>query len=146
LTKCSRCGREGKYPLYMVHNPVSQVLAKSKPTKALKLVDWVCRDCLTPKERWQLIEWPRIKRELATEEPEVMLDDEFSYWLEKASTFVCPYGRDPRDCDDWGCPLLDDCIEYLKANVIVDRVREGKIRIVQSGIKPIGSGSWEAPV
>ena len=145
MGKCSRCGKE-RYPLYMVHNPVSQTLARSNPRKALKYVDWVCEDCLTPKERWQLIEWPRIKRKLATEEPEVMLDDEFNYWLEKASSFACPHGRDPRNCDDWGCEWLDDCIECLKANAIIDRVREGKIRIVQSGVKRLGSGSWEVPV
>jgi len=146
--KCSRCGKE-KYPLYMIHNPVSQVLAKSKPTKALKLVDWVCEDCLTPGEKWRLVTLPKIKRELQaerTEKPEVMLDDEFNYWLEKASTFACPFRRTPESCDDWGCDLLDDCIEHLKAKAIIHRVMEGEIRVIQSGVKPLGKGSWEAPV
>lgn len=130
----------------MLPNPVSQVLAKSNPMKAFKLVDWVCRDCLTPRERWQLIELPRIKRELVAQKPEVMPDDEFNYWLEKASSFTCPFRRTPEDCDDWGCPLLDDCIEHLKAKAIIHRVIEGEIRVVQSGIKPLGHGSWEVPV
>jgi len=91
----------------MIHNPVSQVLAKSKPAKALKLVDWVCQDCLTASEKWRLVTLPKIKRELQaqrTEKPTIT-QDEYNRLLSIVANFKCPIGEDPRECDGSRCPL-----------------------------------------
>ncbi len=130
---CSRCGRN-VYPLFSMPTMVSKV------TRQIKDLEWVCEDCLTPKEKLM-----RNLRQLKKSEKEWMLDEEFGFWMAKVSGFNCPFHRDPFDCDRFDCPRFDECLEFLKANMTVDKVLRGKIKLVNSKARP-GEGEWEAPL
>jgi len=133
--RCPKCGREvdrlyGSWP-----TAVTRVMGK------LRNIQFVCFDCLTPKEK------------IAVKLREYMIEDlakkpirisRFTY--EEAcrilDTFKCPKGWDPHRCEGRSCPVKQvvvkdgfveaedyywDCRDYLKAESIILGIVEGKV-------------------
>jgi len=144
--RCERCGKEvdrlyGSWP-----TAVTKVMGK------LRNIQFVCFDCLSPKEK------------VAVKLREYMIEDlakkpirisRFTY--EEAcrilDTFKCPKGWDPHRCDGRSCPVKQvtvkdgfveaeeyywDCRDYLKAESLILGIVEGKV-VVDDSPCPTGT-------
>jgi len=126
MTVCSRCGRE-KYPVYFLPTVASKASGKLKDAVP------VCEGCLTPAERFRLVELPEINRRLRVgkRNPTVISEREYNRLFSWAD-WKCPYGvREPRNCNGSPCYVeeFDRCVESLKARMIIEKVWRGEILV-----------------
>lgn len=91
---CSRCGKE-VYPLCSMPTKVSRI------THKIKHLEWVCKNCLTPKEKWLL----KLREyELQPKEKPKISEVEYNKLFFTAD-WNCPVGvKEPRNCDGHPCP------------------------------------------
>lgn len=96
----------------------------------------------------------KIQREIP---PTVIVPEEYEWAIEYASVFRCPKNFDPLNCDGKNCPVrtkpfcyyklcpyknncngpwagcyedyYNDCLEFLKATMIIDKVQKGQIKV-----------------
>lgn len=132
---CGRCGLE-RYPIFFL----STVMGRH--TRRLEDAECVCEHCLTPAERFRLIELPEINRRAAAQKTEIT-SHEYEWALEYASLFHCPWRRSPLDCGDFGCEKLDECILFLEARAIMLKAAEGKLRVIEVKVKNVEQAGWE---
>ncbi len=159
---CGRCGRE-VYPLYATWpTKVARVMGK------LRNLVFVCWDCLTPKEQLD-VRLEEYERERLVEGKPTVTRDEIKWAEETLTQFRCPQGWDPHTCDGKSCPVKSvevrevevdgrtvrytyaedhywDCIDYLEAESLLLSVLEGRVKVIETGVRPFGEGRWEAPL
>jgi len=152
--RCPKCGREvdrlyGSWP-----TAVTKVMGK------LRNIQFVCFDCLSPKEKVAVKLREYMIEDLA-KKPVTVPREEVEWAEEVLNKFKCPKGWDPHRCDGHSCPVkritvkdgvVDaeeyywDCREYLKAESLILAVLEGKVEVVDTGVRPIGAGCWGVQV
>jgi hypothetical protein len=81
------------------------------------------------KKKWR----ERIEKE-AQLPPLIIVEEEVEWAKETTDShkgFWCPYGRHPLFCDGYKCENkeYDQCLEFLKANMLLHKVEKGEIRV-----------------